>query len=132
MKTSKIKHIQDIAGDGIKWNGIYYHNLEMENGDKINIGKAKKQLIGWELNYEEIGDGQHEYNKAKAVTPEVNFNGQSKPVDLKGIKIGHAINCAVALIGPVDYEQYNKEDIEDWIKENARMILKIGEELNAE
>ncbi len=77
MKTSKIKIIQSIAGDGIKWNGIYYHNLEMENGDKINIGKSKKQEVGWELTYEETGDGQNEYNKAKAVQKEqASFSAQ--------------------------------------------------------
>jgi len=130
MKTSKIKHIQDIVGDGVKWNGIYYHNLEMENGDKINIGKAKKQEIGWELNYEETGDGQHEYNKAKAVNPEFSSNAQPKGGDLKGIKIGHAITNAVQLTIHDKSFIDNNATGEQIIKSYARMILKIGEELN--
>ncbi len=130
MKTSKIKNVQDIVGDGVKWNGIYYHNLEMENGDKINIGKTKWQEIGWELNYEETGDGQHEYNKAKAVNPE--FNAQPKGDELKGVKIGHAITNAVQLAIHYPLKESLTIDLGDDIKKHARMILKIGEELNNE
>ena len=67
MKTSKIKTVKEVAGDGIKWRGVYYHQLEMENGDKINIGKKKLQEVGWELTYEFTGDGQKEYRDAKSV-----------------------------------------------------------------
>jgi len=76
MTTSKIKEINHIK----PWNGdkgtIYYHNLVMENGDKINIGKAKEQQIGWELTYEITGDTQQEFRKAKAVQPEGGFDQQ--------------------------------------------------------
>ena len=97
MITSKIKTIQSIAGDGVKWNGVYYHNLEMENGDKINIGKKKQLQIGDEITYEIIGDlGQHEYTKAKSVQPE-NTSYRSS-ANTKGIEIGHAINNAVNMI----------------------------------
>jgi len=45
----------------------------MENGDKINIGKKKEQKVGWELTYEITEQGQHEYNRARAVASE-SFN----------------------------------------------------------
>jgi len=74
MKTSKIKTVVSIKPHQTEKYGItFYHNLEMENGDKINIGKKKEQKVGWELTYEIEEQGQHEYNKAKAVAPE-SFN----------------------------------------------------------
>ena len=74
MKTSKIKTVVSIKPHQTeKYGTTFYHNLEMENGDKINIGKKKEQKVGWELAYEITEQGQQEYNKAKAVAPE-SFN----------------------------------------------------------
>jgi len=74
MKTSKIKTVVSIKPHQTeKYGTTFYHNLEMENGDKINIGKKKEQKIGWELTYEITEQGQQEYNKARAVAPD-NFN----------------------------------------------------------
>ena len=71
MKTSNIQAITSVkeykTAQGTK---ILYHNLILENGDKINIGKQKQQRVGWEMNYEIVGDNNgHEYAKAKAVQP---------------------------------------------------------------
>jgi len=63
---SKIKNIQEIKPWGEGDRKTFYHNLEMENGDKINIGKKKELTVGQELEYEIVGEGQ-EYNKAKAI-----------------------------------------------------------------
>ena len=53
MKTSKIKTVVSIKPHQTeKYGTTFYHNLEMENGDKINIGKKKEQKVGWELTYE--------------------------------------------------------------------------------
>ena len=74
MKTSKIKTVVSIKPHQTeKYGTTFYHNLEMENGDKINIGKKKEQKIGWELTYEITEQGQHEYNRARAVASE-SFN----------------------------------------------------------
>jgi hypothetical protein len=70
MTTSKIKKVANIKEYEGKYGLTFYHDLEMENGDKINIGKKKEQLEGWELTYEIVEKGQQEYNKAKAVAPE--------------------------------------------------------------
>ena len=82
MKTSKIKEVVDVSDPYGKFKTLY-HNLVMENGDKINIGKAKTQLVGWELTYEIVEEGQQEFNRAKPVQKEQNFtksfNTQSKP-----------------------------------------------------
>ena len=80
MKTSKIKEIKSIQFH--QATGNYYHNVTMENGDKLNIGKKKEQSVGWELTYE-IVDTQQEYNKAKAVRKEAftpSPNRQSNPL----------------------------------------------------
>jgi len=73
MKTSNVKQVANIK----EWNGknglLYYHNLEMENGDKINLAKKSKLSVGAEVHYEILEEGQQEYNKAKSVNP--NFNG---------------------------------------------------------
>jgi len=69
MKTSKIKQILDNKEHVNNYGTTIYHNLLMENGDKINIGKKALQQVGWELTYEIVEEGQHEFNKAKAVNP---------------------------------------------------------------
>lgn len=62
---SKIKIVHSIKPTPDQYGNKYYC-LEMENGDKIEIGKKKEQQPGWELSYEITGQGQ-EYNKAKSV-----------------------------------------------------------------
>lgn len=70
MITSKIKSIDRVTILEGQHGTTFYHNLQMENGDKINIGKKKEQSIGWELTYEFTQDkGEREYTKAKAVQP---------------------------------------------------------------
>lgn len=75
---SKVKVIQQVK----EWAGnngtVYYHNVEMENSDKINIGRKKQLEIGDELSYEIIDSGQ-EYNKAKWKKEELITNS-TKPV----------------------------------------------------
>jgi len=63
---SKIAEIVEINPYENSYGTTYYHNLIMDNGDKINIGKKKEQKVGWELDYE-IVDDQQEFNKAKSV-----------------------------------------------------------------
>tara|TARA_R100001463_G_scaffold72056_2_gene125937 strand:- start:2065 stop:2562 length:498 start_codon:yes stop_codon:yes gene_type:complete len=73
IKTAKIKNVKDVSEPYGKFKTLY-HNIEMDNGDKINIGKVKEQQVGWELTYKIVGDlGQQEYTKAKSVQPEGGF-----------------------------------------------------------
>ena len=73
IKTAKIINVKNVSEPYGKYKTLY-HNVEMDNGDKINIGKAKEQQVGWELTYKIVGDGQQEYNKAQAVQPEGGFH----------------------------------------------------------
>lgn len=66
IKTSKIKTVVSAKPYTGANGTTIYHNLLMENGDKINIGKKKAQAVGWELTYEVTDEGQ-EFNKAKSV-----------------------------------------------------------------
>jgi hypothetical protein len=130
MKSSKVKKVVSIKD----WNSpngvIKYHLLEMENGDKINIGKKKELAIGDSIDYEIIGDpGQHEYTKAK--TAKKDF----KPsFDAKGIEVGHALNNAVNLIcagvelSSVDAFKNNEEKIYKY----AKVIMAIAKKLKDE
>lgn len=70
MTTSKIKEIVEVTEHTNDYGVTYYHNLVMQNGDKINIGKKKKQLPSWELTYEITGDESEMFRKAKAVQKE--------------------------------------------------------------
>ena len=68
--TSTVKRIESVKD----WNGgngvIYFHNLEMDNGHKINSGKKKKLSEGDTLSYEVVEVGQEEYSKTKPWNPE--------------------------------------------------------------
>jgi hypothetical protein len=69
MKTSKIKQIVSTKDYKNAFGTTIYHQLLMENNDKIEIGKKKLQQVGWELTYE-ITDEGFEYQKAKGVQVE--------------------------------------------------------------
>lgn len=98
--TAKIKRVVNVKEYTNSHGTTHYHNLEMDNGDKINIGKKKVQEVGNELTYEIVGDKkqdgtyQQEFPKAKSVQKQ-----QGKNEDyVKGIEAGHAVNNAVNLI----------------------------------
>lgn len=102
--TSKIKEVvrtKDYTG---AHGTIFYHDLVMENGDKIQLGKKTLQNVGYELSYE-ITDEGHEYNKAKSIKPEevnggqIQSNQSSKP----GLDVQRAIIAQNALTNAVNY-----------------------------
>lgn len=80
MKTSKIKEVHSCKPFTGQNGTTYYHNLTMENGDEINIGKKKEQSVGEELTYELTGgdDGQQRFKKAKSVNPQQQQTGGGK------------------------------------------------------
>jgi len=125
MKTSKIKTVVSIKPHQTqKYGTTFYHNLEMENGDKINIGKKKEQKVGWELTYEIEEQGQHEYNKAKAVAPESfnksnNYTPSNSSNDDRQLLIvkQSSIKAAVEFDNQCTIEDMlkNAEIIKDWV-----------------
>ena len=124
MKTSKIKTVVSIKPHKNSYGETFYHNLEMENGDKINIGKKKEQKIGWELTYEITEQGQHEYNKARAVAPESfnksnNYTPSNSSNDDRQLLIvkQSSIKAAVEFDNQCTIEDMlkNAEIIKDWV-----------------
>ena len=136
MQKSKIKRIETMKPYTGAHGTTIYHNLEMDNGDKINIGKKKEQQVGWELTYEIIDAGQ-EYNKAKAVKEEGgSYSAGPKKNDdyVKGIEVGHAINNAVNLMcAGVELDiPETATTTEQKIYFNAKQIMLIAERLKLE
>ena len=69
IKTATITQI-----DGVKpWEGnsgtVYYHNLQLDNGDKINIGKKQEVKVGWDITYSLTNTEVDGYIKAKSERP---------------------------------------------------------------
>ena len=114
---------------------IYYHNLTMMNGDKINIGKTKELSVGDILSYEIVGDKdangnyQQQYPKAKAWNPDY----EKKGFDSKGVEVGHAINNAVNMIcAGVELSCESGNSNEEKIYNYAKTVLAIAKRLKDE
>lgn len=87
MKKSKIKNIESIKPHTNDYGTTHYHNLELENGEKINIGKKKELQVGWEVIYEIVDqDGKSEYVKAKSVSLQ-DYNNANPEEAIKKVSI---------------------------------------------
>lgn len=135
MVTSKIKEVVSAKPFTNSYGTTIYHNLVMDNGDKINIGKKNEQKVGFELTYEIIGDKrddgsyQQEYPKAKAVKKDF-----KQPFDQKGIEVGHALNNAVNLVcAGVEFDSVDLfKNNEEKIYKYAKVILALAKKLKNE
>ena len=143
VKSAKITEIGEVKPYTNSFGTTLYHNLTLDNGDKINIGKKAECRIGWEITYtlDDSDDGQQEFRKAKSAA-KVEGNQSNPPVfnnsgvvksgyndNLKGVKVGHAVTNAVTLVAS---QGTNGKDLKESIKEYAQMIYLISEELNTE
>lgn len=129
-KVEKVTNIKPYNGQ----NGtVYYHNLIMDNGDKINIGKKKELAIGEELKYEIVETGQQEYNKAKSIFEErPAFGGKKNDDYVKGIEVGHAVNNAVNMICAGVELDVEFKNTEEKIYKYAKVVMAISERLKSE
>lgn len=83
---------------------VYFHNLEMENGDKCNIGKKSDNFFKvWdEINYEVVSTDEYGTKKIKEIKPEFvpgwKKEGFSKnyPADAVTMCLSYAKDLAVA------------------------------------
>ena len=101
--TSKIKEVVRTKDYNNVHGTIIYHDLVMENDDKIQLGKKTLQKVGYELSYEIVDEG-HEYNKAKAIKPEEVNGGQATSQPSKsGLDVQRAIIAQNALTNSVNY-----------------------------
>lgn len=122
-KTSKIKQVINCKEFTSRHGDIFYHNLVMENGDKINIGKKKRMQEGFELTYEVIGDKnpdgtyQQEYPKAKSVqSQQNNFKPQTggfkadpkkQTIIVAQSSMTKAIDILLSGVVPMQFESVN-------------------------
>jgi len=113
MKTSKIKTVVNSKEWSNNGKTIIYHNLEMENGDKINIGKVKLQQVGWELTYEITEQGQQEFNKAKAVQKEQNFTKSFNTQSTKPDNVQDLIVRQSSLKAAIDFTKCSDKSTVD-------------------
>ena len=82
IKTSKVKAVNLVKEWQNSFGVTYYCQCEMDNGDKIEIGKAKPVQQGWELTYKIVGDeSQQQWVKAKSeMKQEVNNKNSTSQV----------------------------------------------------
>ena len=120
MQTSRVKGVENVKEWEGKHGKMYYHNLVMENGDKINIGKKKQLQVGDELNYEITEVGQQEFNKAKSVAPEFkgNFSKGSKSNNAS-FALSYSKDYHSAIGGDVDTILATADKFKKWLDENS-------------
>lgn len=106
MKTAKVTKVVSVN----EWTGgngtIFYCHCEMDNGDKIDIGKKKVVEVGQELDYEVVST-QHEYHKAKSVMKD---QAPTQGTSSSQKKFGGNNNPSFALSYAKDYHTANGVD----------------------
>lgn len=157
MKTTKVKSVQGngsfdhehgaVQADGKKL--MFRYDYEFEDGTFLQANHKTVPSpfkVGDTVEYEVKSESLQYGKKGRVVKPEMSVYSTSihggtpkQPDDgLQGVKIGHAINNAVQFalkdtsVGEWDIENKTNYTLENCIKSYAKMILKIGEELNAE
>jgi hypothetical protein len=80
---SEIRTAKVVIIDSYKiWDGpngtIYYCQCQMDNGDKIEIGKKAIPKEGWEMSYS-IVDTSQEWNKVKSEVKPIQAPTQQRP-----------------------------------------------------
>jgi len=147
MKTiSKVKSVQGSGSfesqygaeqpDGKKL--LFSYDYEFEDGTALSANHKTVPApfkIGDTVEYEVTRESEQYGKSGKVSKPqEQSFQSSSAPSgdSLKGIKIGHAITNAVHIVMSQKTVVDGNEDMQKYIKHYAKMILKIGEELNNE
>jgi hypothetical protein len=146
MKTTKVKTVQGAGNFESKYGAeqtdgkklLFTYDYEFEDGTFLQANHKSVPApfkVGDEVEYEVTRESE-QYGKSGKVS-RVDMSVYARPTpnqtqdNLKGIKIGHAITNAVQLYCslPVS-DRYGAPN--GRLIELAKMILKIGEELNNE
>ena len=126
MKTAKITKVVGKKDFTNSYGTTIYHQLQMDNGDKIEIGKKKELKEGWELTYEVTDDG-FEYHKAKSVQPMLqtttttNQTTQSNP---SGLNVQNLIVAQSSLSSAVAFMENRTPSDSDDVLEVAEKFYK--------
>lgn len=137
-KQSVVKSVQ--ASGTYDFNGKTYYRFdyEMEDGTLIqgsHLSQENHIPAGEPCEYE-VKREHPTYGKSGSVSKikEPYHGGHSGGGgDLTGIKVGHAINCACALLGNSEkFWESSPENRREAIKSFAHMIYSISDEMNQE
>lgn len=125
--SAKVAQVVDVKPWGEGSRQTFYHNLVMDNGHKINIGKKKTLIVGDALNYEVTEVGQQEFNKCKAWNPEYNNNAPQSNYTPK--KSSQSNNASFALSYAKDvYVAHGGESPDNSIKGASEYITGLADE----
>lgn len=132
MKQSKVKQVTANGTWDSKFGTMYKFEYLFEDGQIVNANHKTADgafAIGTLLEYEITNA---EYNNGKVSKPQDVQPGVNKSFvdNTKGIKIGHAITNAVNL--QIAYGGGDEKDMRVSIKNYAKMIYQISEDLNNE
>lgn len=123
--TAKIKEVVRTKDHTNSFGTTIYHDLVMENGDKISIGKKKLQLVGWELSYEIVDEQSGEYHKAKSIKPEevvgTSVQNPSPSNQNTGLNVQNLIVAQSCISSACNLLQQSS-------KANSEEVLKVAEE----
>lgn len=115
MKTSKTIKIHSVSPKKEGFPNRFY-NLELENGDKINIlkkdGLQEGQYVSYKLTGED--DGQQEFKKAKSVSQNKPFSGNNFDPDLSLLQT--CVNCTVNLMKELSTVMPSEKDVATYAK----------------
>lgn len=140
--VATIKSVQSDGTFDSKYGMLYSFEYELDNGVVLKANHKKPEPIESGERVEFTVKGQNDYGKYGSVKrhfqgPGEGFGSTSTYKDnTKGIKVGHAINNAVILcgqLGTITRPSSGEElGLKDSIKEYAKLIYEISEELNNE
>ena len=127
MTTSKVKL---ITGTKVwKWPNwdVFYHSMEMENGDKVNVGKKTDNFfkVGDEINYDVVSTDEYWVKKIKEIKEEFK-KGWYTPVNPRITAVSMAMSYAKDLVvaGKVELKDLEVEatKIFDWMNKQINAL----------
>lgn len=102
--TAKIKEVVRTKDYTNSFGTTIYHDLIMDNGDKIQMGKKKLQQVGWELSYEIVDEQSGEFMKSKSIKPEEVPGSQSNSQSNNGgLNVQHLIVAQSSYQRAIEY-----------------------------
>ena len=123
--TSRVKQVVSIS-EADK-HGNFWHKLQMDNGDKIEIGKRKYLKEGDAISYQITGD-QQEYNRAKPFYEKTPFKGEktfkADPVKQHSIEMQVCLKEAREWLEHRGYSSEEKKEQLDELISVAKYIHK--------
>lgn len=144
MTVATVKSVQADGTWESKYGLMYSFEYQLDNGvvfkanhktdEPIPAGEKVEYEIKKENQYGKLGKIKRHFPESGEVFGKNDSGYYRKDDGVKGIKIGHAINNAVILCGQIGNIETpsGKLGLKDSIKEYAKLIYDISEELNRE